>query len=370
MKGSIRFLFLKARVSWLFFKLLFGQPITFPKRLQICRKLLSSLKYTGDFPFINKFLYHEGKYYWDLYFPGFPSKSFEYNLKQVIARASHSTAGDLYLLVVAVTKKCGLQCEHCFEWDEINKPEILTEDLIRHNLSYYFRDGHFGQVFFSGGEPMSRYTLLLPLVGTYGHKAECWIISSGAGFSLSRAKELKQAGLTGMVISLDSQHANAHDEFRGVSGTYARALAAVKNAQEANLLTSLSLCVSKSTLNREFLDGYMDLAKELNVSFVQILEPRAEGKYRNHDVALELPGIELLEQFYIEYNTKRKYTAYPSVLYPDYKKRLNGCRGMVTHAYLDTNGDWHPCPFCKQGDGKCGETKLQHPALPNKSIIL
>jgi MoaA/NifB/PqqE/SkfB family radical SAM enzyme len=354
MKRSIRFLLLKFRVSWLFLRLLFTGPGTVKNPVRVARKLLPDLKNAGEFPYIKKLFHHEGKYYWDLYLPGFPSKPFEYNLKQVIIRTTQSSTANLYTLFIAITKKCGLQCEHCFEWDEINKPETLSEDIIHHNLSYYFRDRYFGQLFISGGEPMSRYPLLLSLLRTYGSKAECWIISSGAGFNLSRAKELKQAGLTGLVISLDSHHANSHDEFRGVAGTYTRALASIKHAQEAGLLTCLSLCVSKRTLSRQFLDGYMDLARQLKVSFVQILEPKAEGRYRNRDVRLALPQVQLLGQFYRDYTNEKKYRTYPLVSYPDYKNRLLGCRGMDTHAYFDTNGDLHPCPFCKDGDGKCG----------------
>ncbi|MBK6364942.1 MAG: radical SAM protein [Saprospiraceae bacterium] len=88
----------------------------------------------------------------------------------------------------AITNKCPLHCEHCFEWDNLNKEEHLTTAEII-NTVHKFQDYGTTQVMFSGGEPMLRIHDIYQTLQAAKPGTDFWIITSGLGFSLERAKK-------------------------------------------------------------------------------------------------------------------------------------------------------------------------------------
>jgi MoaA/NifB/PqqE/SkfB family radical SAM enzyme len=268
-------------------------------------------------------------------------------------------------LLFAITKKCPLNCEHCFEWDNLNQQEVLsTADLI--NIVLKYQAYGTTQIMFSGGEPMLRVNDIYEVLNAAHDGSDFWIISSGLGLTKERAHRLKKAGLTGVMISLDHFEASKHNAFRGFENAYMNAIQAVENANEAGLVTTLSLCATKEFTTEENLDAYMNLAKTLGVSFVQILEPRASGRYMGKEVELGKEEMLLLEKKYSEYNTSEAYVDFPIVDYLGYHQRKVGCFGAGNRFfYIDTDGDAHICPFCTNKVAKA----LQFPAKDMVSLL-
>ena len=175
-----------------------------------------------------------------------------------------------------------------------------------------------------------------------------WIITSGLGLNRERAAQLKSAGLTGVMVSLDHFEEEGHDGFRGVKGTYAKAIQAVMHANKAGLVTTLALCATRSFTTEANLTAYMNLAKDLGVSFVQLIEPKATGRYAGKDVLLKKAQTELLEELYLMYNSSKSLKDYPILNYLGYHQRKVGCFGGGNrYFYIDTDGDAHLCPFCE-----------------------
>lgn len=249
-----------------------------------------------------------------------------------------------------------MNCEHCFEWPNLNQNERLsTEDIIR--LVREYQDYGTTQIMFSGGEPMLRISDIYSVLSNVNKTSDFWIITSGLGFNEKHAQKLKESGLTGVMISLDHSDARKHDEFRGYAGAYDLAIAAVHHARKAGLVTSLSFCAVKEVVHYDQIKKYMDLAKSLGVSFVQILDPRSSGRYAAKNVALSKEEMEILESIYLDYNTSRKYSDYPIINYLGYHQRRVGCFGAGNRFfYIDTDGDAHICPYCVEKVGSA----LQH----------
>ena len=53
-------------------------------------------------------------------------------------------------------QKCGFQCEHCFEWNELNRPERLTGIYLKKIIDQ-FQELGISQVQLSGGKPLNRF---------------------------------------------------------------------------------------------------------------------------------------------------------------------------------------------------------------------
>lgn len=289
----------------------------------------------------------DGRYFWRLAGPGFPSAA-SVRMQTNEARRFLSSPEDVGLrtLFIAITKRCPLRCEHCFEADNLNQPDTLSRaDIIA--LVHKYQDYGTTQIMFSGGEPMLRVNDIYAALDAARPATDFWVYTSGLGVSAARAQKLKDKGLTGMIVSLDDYRPDKHNRFRGFAAAWDNAIAAVLNAKAAGLVTALSLCATKPFISRENLTAYMDLAKRLGVAFVQLIEPMPTGGYRNQPVELPKEQYELLEEFYRTYNGEPQYQSYPIINYLGYHQRRVGCFGGGDRFfYIDTDGDAQVCPFC------------------------
>lgn len=347
-------------IHWSIFKIIFRHhknPLTV---LSILKSLIRlRRKVLGDFR-ITKAACVDGRYYWDLYAPGYGSKAFDRYIAGEINRVSPlpGSANRFTNVFIAFTKKCTLQCEHCFEWDALNNKEKLDLPDIQ-NIVREFQNKGTSQIQLTGGEPLLRVNDVVDILKSSEPETDFWVLTSGMNLTLDNAQKLKRAGLTGVVISLDHYEASRHNEFRGHPKSFEWAADGVKNSIAANLVTALSICVTRSFVTEHNLMAYASLAKAWGVSFVQILEPRAVGHYKGMDVALEKEHEILLKDFYLKMNQAKEYSAYPIVMYHGYHQRHTGCFNSGNrNLYVDTDGDVHACPFCQTKTGNVLEGGL------------
>lgn len=288
------------------------------------------------------------KYYWDLYTPGWRSVAFENAIVGEINRIKPINTihpNRLTNAFVAITKKCPLQCEHCFEWENLNKKEVLdifNLDTIIHKLSKI----GVSQIQLTGGEPLMRMEELFPIIEKHP-TIDFWVLTSGYNLTLEKAQKLKKSGIAGVVVSIDHYSPDIHNKFRGNPNSFSWAKEAVRNAINLEINVALSICVTKEFVNEVDLMNYMVFAKDLGVSFVQILEPKSIGHFRGLDVQLEKFHFELLDDFTLKMNYDTEYLDYPIVCYHGFYQRKAGCFASGNrNIYIDTDGDINACPFC------------------------
>ena len=294
-----------------------------------------------------------GKYSWHPNTPAWPSAAFNFFHENELNRIDNfrKIDGELNLLILSITKKCPLECEHCFEWPIMHQPEVLGLEDLKNIVNRYQEKG-LGTLEISGGEPLSRFNDLIELIKFTKDSTEVWVLTSGFGLTLNKAQGLKGAGLTGITISLDHYEEAGHNLFRGNDKSFSWVMQAIENATLVGLTTCLSICVTRSFVTRENLMKYTTLAKKIGVCFVQILEPKATGKYADKDVLLTDAQISIIEEFHYNINSDKKFNDYPIIVYHGYHQRRMGCLGGGSrYLYIDSNGDIHPCPFCRKPIG-------------------
>lgn len=303
---------------------------------------------------VQKMVHSGGRYYMGLYTPGWNSHVF----KRFIASQLHDfkpvnkvRINRFNTVFIAITKKCALQCEHCYEWDNLNKKDVLSNEDLRGIVDKIQEKG-VSQIQFSGGEPLLRIDALINVIENANESSDLWVTTSGYKLNSINARRLKEAGLTGVIISLDHFIPEKHNNFRHFKDAFYWVEEAVKNATKNNLVTALSLCVTKEFTSEKNLTAYMELAKELNVSFVQFLEPKAVGHYVNKDIFLKQGQIKTLEDFFLKMNFSSDYNSYPIITYHGYYQRRQGCFSAGAKGfYVDTDGDINACPFCHKKTG-------------------
>jgi MoaA/NifB/PqqE/SkfB family radical SAM enzyme len=114
----------------------------------------------------------------------------------------------------------------------------------------------------------------------------------------------------------------------------------------------LSLCPTKEFISEENMMHYALLAKKLGAAFILIIEPRAVGHFAGQEVEITPSQVKILEDFYLRMNFDPAYSNMPPVSYHGYHQRRVGCFGSGNrYLYIDTDGDMHVCPFCRQKIG-------------------
>ena len=124
---------------------------------------------------------------------------------------------------------------------------------------------------------------------------------------------------------------------------------AARNSLEAGLGLATALCATKEFISNENLLHYAEFVKLLGASFIWLIEPRAEGRYKGQDIALRKEHYAQLDHFYLTLNSSREFRDYPRILFPNYNHRRVGCAGAGTsNILIDSDGYINPCPFCRE----------------------
>ncbi|MBT8258401.1 MAG: radical SAM protein [Bacteroidia bacterium] len=309
-------------------------------------------RFLGDFK-LKKVARVNGKYHMGIYIPAWFSKGFEYfvmnELKSYkpISRPSYRFNN----VFLAITSKCPLQCEHCYEWERLNQREHDNTDRLKTIIDELSAKGTC-QIHFTGGEPLVKTEIILDLMRTAPKDIDYWITTSGYSLDESKAKKLKAAGIKGIVISLDHFEAEEHNRFRNHPVAFYWAIEAVKNTISNNMIAALSVCVTKEFIIESNLMSYMIMAEKLGVSFVQFIEPKPIGHFKGKAVELDAEDMKVLEQFHLKMNFSNSYLSVPIIGYHEQYQRRQRCLSAGNRSiYLDMQGNLHACPFCQKKRG-------------------
>ncbi|MBI5814851.1 MAG: radical SAM protein [Nitrospinae bacterium] len=137
-----------------------------------------------------------------------------------------------------LTSRCNLACSHCYisaggraarDTYELSAQEALavTDQIARVNPG--------AVLILTGGEPLLRTDIFDIASRAAGHGLITVIGTNGTLLDAKTAAALKQSGVSGVGISIDSMDPKRHDEFRGIPGAWGRSVEGLANAREAGL---------------------------------------------------------------------------------------------------------------------------------------
>jgi len=166
------------------------------------------------------------------------------------------------VIVWNMTRRCNLKCVHCYARSE----DISYDNELSHEQSIAMIDdlARFGVpvLLFSGGEPTVHPRLVEYAKYAVSKGMRAVISTNGTLITKEKAKIFKEIGLSYVGISLDGLE-ETHDKFRGVKGSYKKAMAAIKNCQEAGIKVGLRFTINKR--NVKDIPGIFDLLEEKNI---------------------------------------------------------------------------------------------------------
>jgi AdoMet-dependent heme synthase len=176
-----------------------------------------------------------------------------------------------FLVALNLTRRCNLNCAHCYldagtrETDnsgELNTGEVkaLLDDIA--GLS------DETMVVFTGGEPLLRGDLTELVAHASGLGLMAVLGTNGMMLNDRRVIALKEAGAQGAGISIDSLDPAAHDAFRGLTGSWAQAMAGIDACRRNDLPFQIHFSVTDD--NAHELDDMIACAKDVGAFVLNI----------------------------------------------------------------------------------------------------
>lgn len=174
-----------------------------------------------------------------IFMPNFDGPHFE----EAIRRLAFPGFGP-NILYFSLTGSCPCDCEYCFaRAGGDDAPDLGDAPLFE--VARQVAEFHVPLVNLSGGEPLARYARTLETVRILSRGCEVRMFTTGIGLTRERLLELRDAGLKGVFVSLDTDDAETFDRARGKSGSFTAAVDALRMCAEADMLTFVNTVVDK-----------------------------------------------------------------------------------------------------------------------------
>ncbi|MFH1397322.1 MAG: radical SAM protein [Candidatus Omnitrophota bacterium] len=200
------------------------------------------------------------------------------------------------VVILGLTYKCQCKCVHC----AVGYKNILQEKEMGiveiKSILNQMAKIYIPNVIFFGGEPLILNSQLVELV-RYASRLGLNTCIDTNGILLSKyfLKQIKNAGVNNINISLDSANSVIHDGLRGFSGSFGKAMAALGLCKEEKISFVISTYASKRALYSGDLQEIIRIGKRLNATAVKILFPIMSGRWSNNfDEALNAQEKEMV----------------------------------------------------------------------------
>ena len=260
----------------------------------------------------------------------------------------------LYSVTLAVTNRCEFNCWHCY-----NAGRSLVDLPLAtfHRLADELQSLGAVMITLTGGEPMLRADL--EDIARGFDERSCVIVgTTGAGLTPERAERLRDAGVFGVGISLDSAEEREHDRLRGRVGAFRIAIKALQTAREAGLYPYIVAVATREFLEPDHFMRFMRLAGGSGALEVHLLEPSATGRLAGcDDVLLSGPERRRIFDYQTQLAADDTLPILSSYAYLESAGAF-GCGAGLTHLYIDGSGEVCPCQLVPLSFGSVANEPL------------
>ncbi|MDR1993477.1 MAG: radical SAM protein [Nitrososphaerota archaeon] len=277
----------------------------------------------------------------------------EYYLKLAYSPQAQNTNQFVPLIISwNVTRECNLKCSHCY----INANERKLDNELSTKEGKQLMDQIYEVsrplLVLSGGEPLLRPDILELI--KYGSKKgiKMGLGSNGYLIDDTVAKQLRTAGIATVSISLDSHIAAQHDEFRGVTDAWERAINACRVLQKNNVLVQVNTTLTHE--NYDQIDDIMSIAESIGVENFHLffLVPTGRGTkltdispQKYEDMITTTFAKVHRHRLNVRPSCAPQFMRIAQGMNLDMRQWIRGCIAGMYYCRIYPNGDITPCPY-------------------------
>ncbi len=189
-------------------------------------------------------------------------------MRGYLSMTAPMAAPPLRLMFWETTKACNLRCQHCRAVPEAERSRVELTTKEAFGLIDQIAEIAKPVLILSGGEPLYRSDIFD--IGAYGFSKGFRMALATNGTMIDRpiAEQIKGTGFSRVAISLDGAVPATHDAFRGIPGSHARAVDALRLLREAGVSTQINSTIARHNVKE--LPALLDLALSLDADALHI----------------------------------------------------------------------------------------------------
>ena len=223
-----------------------------------------------------------------------------------------------FIAIWEVTQACDLACVHCRASAQPSRhPMELSTEEGKHLIDQ-IAALKVPAFVLTGGDPLKRPGLFELIAHARAMGVRISLTPSATPLlTKDILVQLKESGLARLAVSMDGASAKTHDAFRGMAGSFARTLDAIRWANEIGLPVQINTTFSRRNIAK--IDSIVALMESLRITLwsVFFLVPIGRGKLSDllnakefEQVFVKLYGLSMTASFDIKTTEAQHYRRY------------------------------------------------------------
>lgn len=258
-------------------------------------------------------------------------------------------------IILNYSNACNFHCDQCFtESPTCPTKGILSKEILADLADQADQLGMY-EILIEGGEPLICKDLY-EIIQIFGaHRFYMAMTTNGYLLTPEVAKRLKDAGMSRVVISLDSTKPEVHDSYRGMKGAYEHALLALENVKNAGMQPSVNFLVGHYNIDSGEIEEVCDFCEEQGYQMGLVVATPTGNWRGKYEVMLTEEDTRYLESL------RGKYRNIWRDIWPPFANKkvdVSGCIA-VNRPYINPYGDVMPCSYLHMKLGNILEQPLK-----------
>ncbi|MDD5093836.1 MAG: radical SAM protein [Dehalococcoidia bacterium] len=272
-----------------------------------------------------------------------------------------------------VTSACNLRCIHCHATSSEPHKDELTTSQAKKFIEDLARVRGFRMLVYTGGEPLVRPDIFELLHHSKRYGFTNVLATNGTLIDEKMAFKLRDAGVVGAAVSLDSSCSQTHNYIRRNDNAFDLAMRGIRSLKRAGILVQVNS--TAMDYNFDTLDELIDLADKEGAGIMLMYQLVPVGR----GAGIEEATLDITQNEKLLKSLARKQrhvsTIIEPVAGPQYwpylmqrqgktngihlkfaERVFHGCSAGRGFVYIKANGDVWPCPFVGISAGNVKET--------------
>jgi radical SAM protein with 4Fe4S-binding SPASM domain len=235
-----------------------------------------------------------------------------------------------------ITRKCNLQCKHCYSDSGVQRKNELTFEEIKKLIDQL---AHIGvlNILLTGGEPLLHPRLFEIIEYIVSKPMSCTLFTNGTLITKAVAQKLKRYGVLSVVTSIDGATPATHDTFRGVPNSFEKTVQGIHLLRETGIPVRGNISIHKGNCS-EVVD-IVELFKASTVEDYRISPTSFSGRPEKCDICITPKEyravLKKLKQYESEHGKIKREYSYP---------QSTNCGIGTSSLAIRSNGNVVPCP--------------------------
>ncbi len=262
---------------------------------------------------------------------------------------------DLRIIQWEATIACNLKCQHCGSnaVQAVPNDQLSTKE-IKDCFKEIAREVDTENVWIgvTGGEPLMRKDLFEVMRYANDLGFDWTLMTNGVLINSENLEKMEESGLRTLSVSIDGFE-DSHDEFRGVKGSWEKAIRGIRAAVENKAIKKVDVMTCINSYNIEELDQLYSFLSDLGIDSWRLMTTDLIGRAKDN-LALQISNDQLIRVLNLVKNKRKDTESKLNVSWgcsgyygPEYEKEIRDhfffCNTGINIASILFNGDIFVC---------------------------